>query len=295
MSYIKNASGQSLGFCLVNSSGVAVTGATVTAKRSIDMGGQATATGSVTELGNGQYCLCLSQADSNGDNITFLFTATGAVPVEKTIVTCNSSQNGAYLGVPPPIIPTGRYILPPYLKSHGNLATTSVASRYYIAPFFVPRTTIFAGVKFWNSSTGDSGKKVKVAFYNESASGGPGTLAKDFGELTLNNTNALRTLSSSWTAAGARWYYGMLTTDSAVGFYGMAPCVTSNYHAAPGLAYLGLTADLVARGVGQEFHGDYVDGTYANFPESTGLAAAQSIAQESTVSNAYFPQFGLYT
>jgi len=86
--YLKNTAGQYLGFALINATnGSALTGATVTARLSIDGGAQATVTGTVSELGNGQYLLAMSQADTNGNDITFLFTATGAVPVQQTIVT----------------------------------------------------------------------------------------------------------------------------------------------------------------------------------------------------------------
>lgn len=84
----KNVAGQFLYFGLVNAStGAAVTGATVTAKRTIDGGSQASCTGTVNEPGLGQYELAMSQADTNGNNIGFLFTASGAVPVSISVVT----------------------------------------------------------------------------------------------------------------------------------------------------------------------------------------------------------------
>ena len=93
MSIRKNAAGQGLGFTLVNATtGAIVTGATVTVVRCID-GTFAAATGTVTES-SGHYWFTMSQADTNGDDISFLFTATGAVPVEKTIVTTKSTAVG---------------------------------------------------------------------------------------------------------------------------------------------------------------------------------------------------------
>lgn len=84
----KNTASQNLTFCLINASdGSALTGATVTARRSIDGGAQASATGSVTELGNGQYNFAPSQADTNGDLIGYLFTATSAIPVNIAVRT----------------------------------------------------------------------------------------------------------------------------------------------------------------------------------------------------------------
>lgn len=86
--YRKNTAGQNLGFALVSAStGAALTGATVTVYRVVDGLTQASATGTVSEKGNGQYNLALSQADTNGNQVSFLFVAPGAVPVEKTIVT----------------------------------------------------------------------------------------------------------------------------------------------------------------------------------------------------------------
>lgn len=84
----KNTAGQNLTFCLVNSStGTAVTGASVTARRSIDGAAQAAAGGSVSELGNGQYNFAPSAADTNGDLIGYLFTATSAIPVNLAVRT----------------------------------------------------------------------------------------------------------------------------------------------------------------------------------------------------------------
>lgn len=77
----RNVAGQHLYFMLLNSSGVAVTDATVTARRGIDGAAQAACTGTVTDMGNGQYRMNLSQADTDGNSIGYLFTASGAVPV----------------------------------------------------------------------------------------------------------------------------------------------------------------------------------------------------------------------
>jgi hypothetical protein len=75
-------------FCLVKAAdGTALTGATVTAKRSIDGAAQASCTGTVSEDALGQYHLALSQADTNGNDIGYLFTATGAIPVHLMVVT----------------------------------------------------------------------------------------------------------------------------------------------------------------------------------------------------------------
>jgi hypothetical protein len=99
--YRKNTTGQYIYFCLVNATtGAALTGATVTAYRALDNGSQAAATGTTTELANGQYRFTLSQADTNGDYGSYLFTATNAVPVEKTVVfTQANPQDAAGFGL----------------------------------------------------------------------------------------------------------------------------------------------------------------------------------------------------
>lgn len=84
----KNTAGQTLGIALVSkTTGDAVTGASITVYRSIDGGAQVSAAGSVSEKGNGQYCFSPTAADLNGNQVSFLFVATGAVIEERTVVT----------------------------------------------------------------------------------------------------------------------------------------------------------------------------------------------------------------
>jgi hypothetical protein len=63
------------------------TGLSVTASRSIDGGSVAGTTNAVSEVGSGIYKINLSAADLNGNSITFLFTASGALDAAITIVT----------------------------------------------------------------------------------------------------------------------------------------------------------------------------------------------------------------
>ena len=64
-----------------------LTGATVTAERSIDGGAFASCSNSVTEVASGMYKISFSAADMNGDIISFKFEATGADPRYITIST----------------------------------------------------------------------------------------------------------------------------------------------------------------------------------------------------------------
>jgi hypothetical protein len=92
----KNVASQKLVFTLVNATtGAALTGATVTAKLSIDGGASATATGAVAELANGQYAWSPDAADTNGTVLGVQFTATNAVPRAFTVYTVNYDTTAA--------------------------------------------------------------------------------------------------------------------------------------------------------------------------------------------------------
>lgn len=90
--YRKNTAGQNIYFQLINATtGAGVTGATVTVRRCID-GTFAAGGGTVTEdtgggSSSGFYKYAMAQADTNGNNIGLAFTATSAIPVEKTFIT----------------------------------------------------------------------------------------------------------------------------------------------------------------------------------------------------------------
>jgi len=97
----QNVAGQRVFFVLINATtGAGLTGATVTVNRGIDGGAQAAATGTVTELGLGQYRFDPSQADTNGDHVGYIFTATNAIPVNANFVTTNANpHDGVSLGL----------------------------------------------------------------------------------------------------------------------------------------------------------------------------------------------------
>ena len=66
----------------------AETGLTVTARRSIDGGAFGACAGAVAEIGNGMYVIDLTQADTNGNEIIYRFSATGAAD---TFITVNTT------------------------------------------------------------------------------------------------------------------------------------------------------------------------------------------------------------
>ena len=97
--YLKNTSGQHVCFALVSATdGSPITGATPTCRRCID-GTFAAATGTITEdTGLGFYKMALSQADTNGNNISYRFIGTGAVAVVINIVTTSLNPYDAVRG-----------------------------------------------------------------------------------------------------------------------------------------------------------------------------------------------------
>ena len=96
----KNTAGQFIHFQGVDSAtGGIKSGVTWTARRCID-GTFAAATGTASEDGTtGWYKFALSQADTNGNNIGFNFTGTGAVPQTVNIVTTACDPTSTAFGL----------------------------------------------------------------------------------------------------------------------------------------------------------------------------------------------------
>lgn len=198
-------------------------------------------------------------------------------------------------GAPALIKPTGRYYLPHDMMAEvtgTTLATT--AARYYVVPFYVDRPTTFAGAWTFNGGAGDNGDKCKIAAYYEAATGGPGTLAKSFGEVTLTGAAAGRTFASSWLAAPGM-YYLEFVNDNSVTMYCMTTLGTvtavGQVGVPVGAGMKGWSTTFVPSSAVRGFAiGEYVGGTYANFPEATSLTPATTVSVFDT-----FPIFGLYT
>jgi hypothetical protein len=87
-------------------------------------------------------------------------------------------------------------------------AMTTTATRLYYYPMYFDRAEVLAGVKTLNGGAGDNGETYRVGLYfDNGATGGPGTLAKDFGQVTLTAASAIRTLSNSYTMIAPGWYW----------------------------------------------------------------------------------------
>lgn len=86
--YRKNVASQGIGFVMASTTTfIGVAGLTVAVKYSIDGAAQQSGGGSVSDLGGGQYWYAMTQAETNGKMISFLFSAALSVTQEKTIVT----------------------------------------------------------------------------------------------------------------------------------------------------------------------------------------------------------------
>jgi hypothetical protein len=83
----KNQALASFPFPIFDSNGLARTGLTVTAQRSIDGAAFSNCTNSVSEISNGWYKISLSAADLNGRTIALKFTASGMIDSDYTLVT----------------------------------------------------------------------------------------------------------------------------------------------------------------------------------------------------------------
>lgn len=130
--------------------------------------------------------------------------------------------SGLFAGKNPPHYITGAYYMPiGYTLDAGGYGV--IATRVYYFPLAIWEPKTFAGAAIYNTGVGDNGKKIRLMVFNDNgASGGPGTLAKDFGEITLTGAAALRTLSSSWTAS-AGVYWGAVWIELSSSLSVMAP------------------------------------------------------------------------
>lgn len=149
--YRKNTSGQHFHVQGIDSAtGGIKSGVTWTVRRCID-GTFAAATGTVTEDGTtGWYKFALSQADTNGNNIGFNFTGTGAIPQTVNIITTAADPTDA--------VRLGLTALPnAAAEASGGLPTLSAAQ--------ASNGTIQANVHRWLTGTPNALQSGRVDSY----------------------------------------------------------------------------------------------------------------------------------
>lgn len=97
---IKNRSGQFVYFSLVSAlSGNPVTGASgaISGRKSLDgLSGMIVLSGNIIELGGGSYRANLYDFDTNGDQVGYLFTASGCVPVQYQFDMIDGNGSGRF-------------------------------------------------------------------------------------------------------------------------------------------------------------------------------------------------------
>ena len=200
---------------------------------------------------------------------------------------------GQFLGAKGFRMMAGKYYTPPHLFLRNitdSFSTT--ASRYYVVPFIIEYPVTIAGAWCYNGGTGDSGDKFKMALYEEAQTGGPGAMVKSFGEGTFGASAAINNLVSSYSASPGR-YYLEFVTDNAVTMLMMTSFiqVTVAGYLTPNSAAMTLgfaSPPSLSDNQNTTPVGDYVGGTYANFPEATSLTLTNTLTGVSV-----FPMIGL--
>lgn len=125
----------------------------------------------------------------------------------------------------PPKYLTNVFYLPVGYGGNSNtFVTTATRVHYFPLPIFHAHT--FQGASTFNGGAADNGEKIRLMVFNDS-DGAIGTLAKDFGEITLTGAAAQRNLTSSW-AASPGMYWGAVWTETAITMYGMIQSVVNN-------------------------------------------------------------------
>ncbi len=133
----KNTAGQFLYFVLIKTTdGTVLTGASPAGVLSIDGAAQGAVGGTFTDQGNGQYEFTMTQGDTNGDEIGYLFTAATAVAVSISISTetkkmadLNDIAAGALMGLANDAITAGKYDESTAFPLAQADATTSAVAR----------------------------------------------------------------------------------------------------------------------------------------------------------------------
>lgn len=189
---------------------------------------------------------------------------------------------------------TGCWYVPQGYSSVGSTVTATINRCYYV-PFSVWESHSFQGASTINQGTGDSGAFIRLMVFNDNgAIGGPGTLAKDFGQITLGGTAATQTLLSAWAAAPGR-YWSAVWHSTAASMYGAEPytidsAVGSSGGVNPSHFMGGLS---FAGNAGTTTHCHYVDTAYGAAPATAVAPTASLIGNPATTGTTKPPIFAL--
>lgn len=152
-------------------------------------------------------------------------------------------RSGGVLGVAPPIPFSGSEVGPHYMvNTTSNLLTT--ATRLYYTPIFLHHIKAWAGIKTYNSGAGDNGEVYRVGIYEEAAAGGPGTLLKDCGEVTLTGASAIRSSANSFANTKIGWHYLAVHFNDATNMWAMQGATNNDPYGSQSIPVIGAMADL---------------------------------------------------
>jgi hypothetical protein len=128
-------------------------------------------------------------------------------------------NNAPFNGAPTPTWATGVQRSPNWVVDDSATLTTT-ATRLYYYPMYFDRAETLTGARTCNAGAGDNGETYRVGLYfDNGASGGPGTLAVDFGTVTLTAASAVRTLASSYAMTSPGWYWIAVHHNTACSMY----------------------------------------------------------------------------
>lgn len=146
-----------------------------------------------------------------------------------------STSSPYFLGYNPPKYITGAGYSPIGYHTVTGTAINTTVNRCFYTPFTVWEPHTFQGVWTENQGAGDNGEVYRMMVFNDDgASGGPGTLAKDFGEVTLTGAAALRLLTSSWAATPGRYWMAQWH-NTAAAMIGMSLWCTAGQEGVPSM------------------------------------------------------------
>lgn len=191
-------------------------------------------------------------------------------------------NNAPFNGLSAPTWVTGAQRGPHWVVDDTTTLTTA-ATRLYYYPIYFDQVITLAGARTFNQGAGDNGETYRVGLYfDNAAAGGPGTLAKDFGETTLTAASALRTLANSYSLTAPGWYWVAIHHSAATAMYAYTSVlqVSAAGYVLPNAARLiGTLATTNEWGGVAQSPFYYVDTTY-------GALASTAVAPTNGINNA---------
>lgn len=197
---------------------------------------------------------------------------------------------GAFFGRPIPPCIAGKFYWPQHTVPLDTTMTVT-AGRLYRTWFVVDRFTTFAGGWTYNSGTGDSGKKLRIGVWDDA-----GVLKKDFGEVTLNGSSAVRQAANPVTLTPGLYQVGIVFDTTPAMYCIQAIEFRTNVGLSYPNPYAAMLGSFAVPVVGQAQSnpiGDYASFTYGALPDPITTATATIINFNSATVGG-FPILGLY-